>query len=117
MIDHFDLTNNLAKFNASVLHKKLSGGSRQDPHICNTCIQDGLKVNGTDVRKLFFFCFCAVSTCNGFGLMFLNEVALGKEHTITRDNSSLKQPPAGFDSVVARGQQEPGGSSNPPALN
>ena len=37
-----------------------------------------------------------------------NEVALGKEHTITVDDSSLKKPPANFDSVVARGQTEPG---------
>jgi hypothetical protein len=35
-------------------------------------------------------------------------VALGKEHTITADDSSLKKPPANFDSVVARGQTEPG---------
>lgn len=40
--------------------------------------------------------------------MFLNEVALGKEKTITKDNSSLKKAPAGFDSVVARGTVEPG---------
>lgn len=40
--------------------------------------------------------------------MFLNEVALGREHTITRDDGSLRKPPAGYDSVVARGQQEPG---------
>jgi len=37
-----------------------------------------------------------------------NEVALGKEHTITIDDSSLKKPPANFHSVVARGQTEPG---------
>ncbi len=37
-----------------------------------------------------------------------NEVALGNEHTITIDDSSLKKPPAKFDSVVARGQTEPG---------
>lgn len=37
-----------------------------------------------------------------------NEVALGKEHGITRDDSSLKKPPSNFDSVVARGQTEPG---------
>ncbi|CAF4412442.1 unnamed protein product, partial [Adineta steineri] len=36
-----------------------------------------------------------------------NEVALGKEHTITSDDSSLKKPPANFDSIVARGQTEP----------
>jgi hypothetical protein len=33
---------------------------------------------------------------------------LGNEHTITTDDSSLKKPPAKFDSVVARGQTEPG---------
>ncbi|CAF1074068.1 unnamed protein product [Rotaria sp. Silwood1] len=41
------------------------------------------------------------------GIMFLNEVALGKEHSITLDDSSIKKPPANFDSVVARGQREP----------
>ncbi|CAF0974544.1 unnamed protein product [Adineta ricciae] len=41
------------------------------------------------------------------GIMFLNEVALGREHSITADDSSLKKPPANFDSVVARGQTEP----------
>lgn len=37
-----------------------------------------------------------------------NEVALGREHSITADDSSLKKPPANYDSVVARGQTEPG---------
>lgn len=41
------------------------------------------------------------------GVMFLAEVALGKEHSITRDDSSLKAAPKGFDSVVARGHTEP----------
>lgn len=50
----------------------------------------------------------AVSTSKNTGVMFLCEVALGKEHTITEDNSSLKKAPAGFDSVVARGSVEPG---------
>ncbi|GAB6028782.1 Poly [ADP-ribose] polymerase 3 [Chamberlinius hualienensis] len=40
-------------------------------------------------------------------IMFLNEVALGKEHTITQDNCSFRQAPSGYDSVVARGTQEP----------
>ncbi|XP_073325060.1 protein mono-ADP-ribosyltransferase PARP3 [Pagrus major] len=48
-----------------------------------------------------------VSTSKTTGVMFLNEVALGKEKTITRDDSSLKKAPAGFDSVVARGSVEP----------
>jgi poly [ADP-ribose] polymerase 2/3/4 len=43
----------------------------------------------------------------GQGVMFLAEAALGKEHSITRDDSSLKAPPKGFDSIVARGQNEP----------
>jgi poly [ADP-ribose] polymerase len=41
------------------------------------------------------------------GVMFLAEVALGKEHSITRDDSSLKVAPKGFDSIVARGRTEP----------
>ena len=40
--------------------------------------------------------------------MFLNEVALGKEHHITRDDSSLTTPPKGFDCVIAKGRTEPG---------
>ncbi|KAM5234125.1 protein mono-ADP-ribosyltransferase PARP3-like isoform 2-T2 [Hipposideros larvatus] len=41
------------------------------------------------------------------GYMFLGEVALGKEHHITTADSSLKQPPPGFNSVIARGRTEP----------
>lgn len=50
----------------------------------------------------------AVRTSKDIGIMFLNEVALGKEYTITKDDSSLKKAPNGYDSVVARGTQEPG---------
>jgi poly [ADP-ribose] polymerase len=42
------------------------------------------------------------------GIMFLNEVALGKEHHITRDDPSLTKPPNGFDCVIAKGHTEPG---------
>ena len=41
------------------------------------------------------------------GIMFLNEVALGKEYHITKDDPSLRKAPAGYDSVVAQGQTEP----------
>ncbi|XP_042834988.1 protein mono-ADP-ribosyltransferase PARP3 isoform X1 [Panthera tigris] len=41
------------------------------------------------------------------GYMFLGEVALGREYHITIDEPSLKQPPPGFDSVIARGHTEP----------
>ncbi|XP_023258201.1 poly [ADP-ribose] polymerase 3 [Seriola lalandi dorsalis] len=50
---------------------------------------------------------CYVRTSKNTGVMFLSEVALGKEYTITKDNSSLKKAPAGHDSVVARGTVEP----------
>ncbi|XP_053492698.1 protein mono-ADP-ribosyltransferase PARP3 isoform X1 [Ictalurus furcatus] len=48
-----------------------------------------------------------VRTSKNIGIMFLNEVALGKEYTITRDDPSLRKAPNGHDSVVARGRQEP----------
>ena len=44
---------------------------------------------------------------DGTGIMFLNEVALGKQNVITQDDSSLKKAPTGFDSVLAQGTQEP----------
>lgn len=47
------------------------------------------------------------TTADRTGIMFLNEVALGKEHHITRDDSSLVVAPKGFDSIVARGCTEP----------
>ncbi|XP_068171276.1 protein mono-ADP-ribosyltransferase PARP3-like [Antennarius striatus] len=50
---------------------------------------------------------CYVRTSKNTGVMFLCEVALGQEKTITKDNSSLKSAPPGFDSVVARGSVEP----------
>ncbi|KAM9859765.1 protein mono-ADP-ribosyltransferase PARP3 isoform 1-T2 [Aulostomus maculatus] len=50
---------------------------------------------------------CYVRPSKNTGVMFLSEVALGKECTITKDNSSLKKAPAGYDSVVARGSVEP----------
>lgn len=53
-------------------------------------------------------CPCVVRTSKDRGVMFLNEVALGKENTITMDDSSLKEAPTGYNCVVARGQLEPG---------
>uniref|UniRef100_A0A3P9IU24 Poly [ADP-ribose] polymerase n=1 Tax=Oryzias latipes TaxID=8090 RepID=A0A3P9IU24_ORYLA len=50
---------------------------------------------------------CYVRTSNKTGVMFLSEVALGREYTITKDEPSLKGAPSGFDSVVARGRVEP----------
>ncbi len=41
------------------------------------------------------------------GIMFLAEAAIGKQHSILRDDSSLKAPPKGYDSIIARGHTEP----------
>ncbi|KAK3601615.1 hypothetical protein CHS0354_027865 [Potamilus streckersoni] len=41
------------------------------------------------------------------GIMFLNEVALGKEHHIIMGNGNLTKAPAGYDSIVAKGMTEP----------
>lgn len=46
-------------------------------------------------------------TSKNEGVMFLTEVALGREHSIFNDNSQLRNPPKGFDCVVARGETEP----------
>ena len=63
----------------------------------------------TLVFEIFIFCFMSlVRTSKNTGVMFLTEVALGNECTITEDYCSLKKAPAGYDSVVARGSVEPG---------
>ncbi|XP_051874790.1 protein mono-ADP-ribosyltransferase PARP3 [Pristis pectinata] len=51
-------------------------------------------------------------TSKNEGIMFLTEVALGNIHYILRDNSQLRTPPTGFDSVVARGSTEPDSSQD-----
>ena len=45
------------------------------------------------------------------GFMFLVEVALGNMNFIQQCDSSLTKPPAGYDSVVARGSCEPGNTN------
>ncbi|XP_076202335.1 protein mono-ADP-ribosyltransferase PARP3 isoform X2 [Aptenodytes patagonicus] len=46
-------------------------------------------------------------TSKKVGIMFLTEVALGKPYRITCDDPMLRQPPTGYDSVLACGQTEP----------
>lgn len=48
-----------------------------------------------------------VSPAGKKGIMFLNEVAVGKQHCIYSDNPNLTTPPKGYDSVLACGTQEP----------
>lgn len=70
--------------------------------------KEALNKRGCDRNYIVITSVFVVRTSKNTGVMFLCEVALGKESTITRDNPSLKKAPAGFDSVVARGSVEPG---------
>lgn len=46
------------------------------------------------------------------GIMFLNEVCLGREHHIKQDDHTLRKAPNGYDCVIAQGQQEPEASGD-----
>jgi poly [ADP-ribose] polymerase 2/3/4 len=48
-----------------------------------------------------------VSSAKRTAIMFLVEAALGKEHVILMDDSSLKKAPPGYDSVLALGTSAP----------
>ncbi|NXN95108.1 PARP3 polymerase, partial [Rhinopomastus cyanomelas] len=88
--------------NVAVVAAILKSGLRIMPH------------SGGRVGKGIYFasensksaCYVGL-TSKKVGIMFLTEVALGKSHRITRDDPTLCQPPAGYDSVVACGQTEP----------
>ena len=68
---------------------------------------------GMSMKLRYVMSHCVTVRCAGsVGIMLLTEVALGKEHTITRDNSSLTKAPTGCDSVIARGHSEPGNLIN-----
>ncbi|XP_051996539.1 protein mono-ADP-ribosyltransferase PARP3-like [Xyrauchen texanus] len=87
--------------NVAVVAAILKRGLRIMPHSGGR-VGRGIYFASENIKSAGYVC-----PSNNIGIMFLNEVALGKEHTITRDNSSLRKAPAGYDSVVARGQQEP----------
>ena len=57
-----------------------------------------------------YVCAVGPARCKNetIGIMFLSEVALGKEHNIKVGNGSLTCAPKGYDSIVARGNTEPG---------
>ncbi|NXX97442.1 PARP3 polymerase, partial [Centropus bengalensis] len=88
--------------NVAVVAAILKGGLRIMPH------------SGGRVGKGIYFASensksaCYVGcTSKKVGIMFLSEVALGKPYRITRDDPTLRQPPTGYDSVLACGQTEP----------
>eukprot|EP01087_Luapelamoeba_hula_P019447 TRINITY_DN6446_c0_g1_i1.p1 TRINITY_DN6446_c0_g1~~TRINITY_DN6446_c0_g1_i1.p1 ORF type:complete len:619 (+),score=162.67 TRINITY_DN6446_c0_g1_i1:33-1859(+) len=102
---HKDITNRKLLWhgtNVAVVVAILSSGLRIMPH-------SGGRVG----RGIYFASENAKSagyvgrSSDGTGIMFLSEVALGQEHGITQDDSTLRAAPPGFDSVVARGTTEP----------
>ncbi|NXL95839.1 PARP3 polymerase, partial [Alectura lathami] len=80
-------------------------------------LRNGLRImphSGGRVGKGIYFASensksaCYVGcTSQRVGLMFLTEVALGKPYRITCDEPTLRQPPDGYDSVLACGRTEP----------
>ncbi|XP_033757810.1 protein mono-ADP-ribosyltransferase PARP3-like [Pecten maximus] len=48
-----------------------------------------------------------VQPAGKIGIMFLDEVVLGKEHHIKTDDWTLKSAPPGYDSIIAMGRTEP----------
>ncbi|OWF38950.1 poly [ADP-ribose] polymerase 3-like [Mizuhopecten yessoensis] len=48
-----------------------------------------------------------VRPAGNIGIMFLDEVVLGKEHHIATDDWTLKAAPPGYDCIIAKGRTEP----------
>jgi len=104
---HKDITNRKLLWhgtNVAVMVAILSGGLRIMPHSGGR-VGRGLYF-ASEMSKSSGYVCPAQGKEGQIGLMLLNEVALGKEHSITRDDSSLTKAPQGFDSVVARGNTE-----------
>jgi len=87
--------------NVAVVVAILSSGLRIMPHSGGR-VGKGIYF-ASENSKSAGYVGCAGNT----GIMFLSEVALGKEHHITSDDSSLEAPPPGYDSIIAKGHTEP----------
>jgi len=87
--------------NVAVIVAILSGGLRIMPHSGGR-VGKGIYFASENSKSAGY-----VSCAGDQGIMLLNEVALGKEHEITSDDSSLVAAPSGYDSIVARGHTEP----------
>ncbi|XP_048755793.1 protein mono-ADP-ribosyltransferase PARP3-like isoform X2 [Ostrea edulis] len=87
--------------NVAVVAAILKGGLRIMPHSGGR-VGSGIYF-ASENSKSAGYVRCAGNT----GIMFLNEVALGKEHIITNDDWTLKSAPAGYDCIIAKGWTEP----------
>lgn len=88
--------------NVAVVAAILSSGLRIMPHSGGR-VGKGIYFASEQSKSLGYVCYAS----DGTGIMFLNEVALGKEHTITKDDHTLEAAPTGYQCVVARGRKEP----------
>ena len=87
------------------------------PAVVAAILKSGLRImphSGGRVGRGIYFAsengksyFYTGRTSDGTGIMFLNEVALGKPKEIFENNGSLVAAPNGYDSVLAKGQFEP----------
>jgi len=87
--------------NVAVVVAILSSGLRIMPHSGGR-VGKGIYFASENAKSAGY-----VGRANNTGIMFLSEVALGKEHHIKRDDCTLRAPPSGYDSIVARGHTEP----------
>lgn len=91
--------------NVAVVAAILGSGLRIMPHSGGR-VGKGIYL-ASEQAKSAGYVGCAQDGKQRTGVMFLVEAALGKEHHITRDDSSLRAAPKGFDSIVAKGYGEP----------
>lgn len=91
--------------NIGVVVAILQGGLRIMPHSGGR-VGRGLYF-ASENGKSAGYVGCCTWRGKSVGVMFLNEVALGTIHQITRDDPSIRAPPVGFNSVHARGRVEP----------
>uniref|UniRef100_A0A4W2BMX4 Poly [ADP-ribose] polymerase n=1 Tax=Bos indicus x Bos taurus TaxID=30522 RepID=A0A4W2BMX4_BOBOX len=91
--------------NVAVVAAILTSGLRIMPHSGGR-VGNGIYFSSENHKSAG--CVIGISCgAHHIGYMFLGEVALGREYHITVDEPRLKQPPSGFDSVIARGHTEP----------
>ncbi|XP_067417268.1 protein mono-ADP-ribosyltransferase PARP3 [Emydura macquarii macquarii] len=88
--------------NVAVVAAILKSGLRIMPHSGGR-VGKGLYFASENSKSLGY----VSCTSKQIGIMFLNEVALGREYRITQDDPSLRKAPQDYDSVIACGRTEP----------
>uniref|UniRef100_G1LRN4 Poly [ADP-ribose] polymerase n=1 Tax=Ailuropoda melanoleuca TaxID=9646 RepID=G1LRN4_AILME len=91
--------------NVAVVAAILTSGLRIMPH-SGGCVGKGIYFASENSKSAGYVTGMSCGA-HQIGYVFLGEMALGREHHITIDEPSLKQPPPGFDSVIAQGHTEP----------